>query len=98
MKINETGRVGNINPYQRNIDNRDNQVSNKKRQTDQVSISLEAKEMLDAQNKVNEPARTARIQELKEAVSTGTYHVEANKLAEKLMPYFKSYGKSGDTE
>ncbi|WP_379157228.1 flagellar biosynthesis anti-sigma factor FlgM [Paenibacillus sp. sgz5001063] len=95
MKINETGRVSGVNPYQRNsFDNRESQI-NKKKQVDQVSISAEAKGMLEETNRVNDPQRTERIAQLKEAVKTGVYHVEANKIAEKLAPYFKSSSESG---
>lgn len=97
MKINETGRIGGINPYQRNIENRDSQLP-KKKQVDQVSISLEAKGMLEEYKKVQDPRHNERIAKLKEAVSSGTYHVEAGKIAEKLIPYFKSYVESGDKE
>lgn len=97
MKVNEPGRVG-INPYQRNMETRDNHVDKRKFQKDQVSISTEAKEMLDAQSQVQDPKRAERIQELKESVSTGNYKVDANILAEKLMPYFKATEQSGDSE
>jgi negative regulator of flagellin synthesis FlgM len=98
VKVNDTGRVGGINPYQRNVDSRDNYVEKRKRQTDQVSFSPEALEMLDDAKRAQDPERAERIKQLKESVATGTYHVEANKIAEKLMPYFKSYSKSGDNE
>ena len=96
MKINETGRIGGVNPYQRNIDTRDNHVDKRKFQKDQVSISSEAKEMLEADIQVHDPKRAERIQELKGAVSSGTYHVESGKLAEKLAPYFKTSVQSGE--
>ncbi|MGG3453247.1 flagellar biosynthesis anti-sigma factor FlgM [Paenibacillus rhizolycopersici] len=96
MKVNETGRVGGINPYQRNLELRDLNSNKKKQSHDQISISTEAKEMLNAQNRVNDPARAERIEKLKQEVSTGTYHVGNDKIAEKLLPYFKSYLKSGE--
>ncbi|WP_435922728.1 flagellar biosynthesis anti-sigma factor FlgM [Paenibacillus sp. DYY-L-2] len=98
MKINETGRVGGVNPYQRNIENREQFMDKKKKQVDQVSISAEAKGMLEVQNRAQDPERVKRIADLKEAVSTGTYYVDANKIAEKLAPYFKSHLESGDTK
>ncbi|EOS54121.1 MULTISPECIES: flagellar biosynthesis anti-sigma factor FlgM [Paenibacillus] len=96
MKVNDIGRVVGINPYQRNQELRDLHLNKKKQSQDQISISTEAKEMLDAQNRVNDPARAERIEKLKEAVSTGNYHVENEKIVEKLLPYFKSYLKSGE--
>ncbi|WP_430691855.1 flagellar biosynthesis anti-sigma factor FlgM [Paenibacillus woosongensis] len=97
LKINETGRINGVNPYQRNVENRDTSVD-KKKQRDQLSISSEARIMLEEHNQVQDPKRMERIAELKKAVSTGTYHVEANKLAEKLAPYFNSFVDPGDSK
>lgn len=98
LKINETGRVSGVNPYQRNsFDNRESQI-HKKKQVDQLSISAEAKGMLEETNRVKDPQRMERIAQLKEAVSTGVYHVEANKIAEKLAPYFKAPSETGDKQ
>lgn len=97
MKINESGRIQGVNPYQRsNVENRDNQVS-KKKQVDQVSISAEAKFMLEEVQRVQDPKRAERIEQLKEAVNTGVYQVSADKVAEKLLPFFKSFAK-GDNQ
>jgi len=91
MKINETGRVGAINNYQRQIDSQRKDTDNKARRKDEVSISAEAKELLKAQEVGMDPERMQRIEELKTQVSSGTYHVDARKIAEKLVPYFKSF-------
>ncbi|MHA0856229.1 flagellar biosynthesis anti-sigma factor FlgM [Paenibacillus sp. CMAA1364] len=94
MKINETGRVGAINSYQRNIEvNRQNE-DKKSRRKDEVTISAEAMEMLQATERSANPERTQQIQDLKQQVSTGTYHVDSNKLAEKLAPYFKQHSEN----
>ncbi|MGN8770375.1 flagellar biosynthesis anti-sigma factor FlgM [Paenibacillus barengoltzii] len=90
MKINETGRVGAINNYQRQIDSQRKDTDHRARRKDEVSISAEAKELLKAQEVGIDPARAERIEELKAQVSAGTYQVEARKLADKLVPYFKS--------
>lgn len=79
MKIQGTTRTGSINPYNHN-DNRAT-VGKKEKKKDEISISPEAKELLNAQ--------TQKLQELKNAVSTGTYHVDAKKISEKLLPYLK---------
>lgn len=83
MKINEPSRVGRVNPY-RNVAGGPS-ISNemKKGKKDEVQISAEAKEMLSS---LQNPEK---IQELKEAVSNGTYHVDARKIAEKLWPFVK---------
>lgn len=87
MKINETQRLGAIQYYQKQ--QAMNRASQKPSRKDELIISTEAQEMLDAQNRVNDPARSDRIADLKKAVSTGTYHVEADKIAEKLLPLFR---------
>ena len=46
--------------------------------------------MLQAQDKTTDAERAQKIQSLKEQVS-GTYHVSADKLVEKLIPYFKQF-------
>ncbi|GGH32971.1 flagellar biosynthesis anti-sigma factor FlgM [Paenibacillus segetis] len=91
MKINDTGRVGALNNYQRQVENMRHESDRKARRKDEVSISAEAKELLQAQGIGNDPERLSRIADLKSQVSTGTYQVDAGKIAEKLVPYFKSY-------
>lgn len=92
MKINETGRIGSINSYQRQLDNQRQLTDKKTKRKDEVSISNAAQELLQAQanEKASDPARIQRIQDLKAQVAAGTYQVDAGKLADKLAPYFKS--------
>ncbi|MNK59576.1 anti-sigma28 factor FlgM [compost metagenome] len=92
MKINETGRIGSINSYQRQLDNQRQLTDKKTKRKDEVSISNAAQELLQAQanEKASDPARIQRIQDLKAQVAAGTYKVDAGKLADKLAPYFKS--------
>lgn len=92
MKINETGRIGSINSYQRQLDNQRQLTDKKTKRKDEVSISNAAQQLLQAQanEKTSDPARIQRIQDLKAQVAAGTYQVDAGKLAEKLAPYFKS--------
>ena len=90
MKINGIQSVGGTNPYNRNQETRSNDSKNTKgKQRDEVRISPEAQELLEAQAG-GDTARVRKLQELKQSVSTGTYHVEANQIAEKLFPYLKS--------
>ncbi|MNJ74559.1 Anti-sigma-28 factor, FlgM [compost metagenome] len=93
MKINETGRVGAINNYQRQIDTQRQELDRKAKRKDEVSISPEAQELLRAGEEMKDSGRAERIAELKEQVQAGTYHVETGKLVEKLIPYFKSYDR-----
>ncbi|MEV5029667.1 flagellar biosynthesis anti-sigma factor FlgM [Paenibacillus sp. LPE1-1-1.1] len=87
MKINETNRIGAVNPYQKQKDARV-AGAEKAKQKDEVQISAAAKELLTT-SKASGADRTKHIEELKNAVASGTYHVEAGKIAEKLLPYLK---------
>ncbi|WP_017810944.1 MULTISPECIES: flagellar biosynthesis anti-sigma factor FlgM [Paenibacillus] len=94
MKINDTQRVNAINPYQRNVEAKS--VTNEKKagRKDEVSISPEAMEMLQA-NATQASAnaeRAQKIQSLKEQVAAGTYKVDAGALADKLLPFLKGTG------
>jgi negative regulator of flagellin synthesis FlgM len=88
MKINDTQRLGAVNPYRNKSDHRAAQT-NSKQKRDNLQISSEAMEMLQSQNVegAKSPERQRKLDELKNQVSTGTYHVESGKLAEKLLPY-----------
>jgi len=90
MKINDSQRIGAVNPYKKTTDARSTNASGRKdKPKDQVEISSEAKELLGAQGGVRTEEQQARIQALKESVSSGTYVVDAGKVAEKLLPYLK---------
>lgn len=86
MKINETNRIGAINPYQRNTETNVQGSQKKSARKDEASFSVEAMEMLQRSSNAE---RTQRIQELKQQVVSGTYKVDADKIAEKLLPFFK---------
>lgn len=89
MKINGIHSVGGPNPYNRNQETRTSEgKSSREKQKDEVRISSEAQELLEAQGG-NDADRLQKLQELKHSVSTGTYHVEARHIAEKLLPYLK---------
>ncbi|MFX3631591.1 MAG: flagellar biosynthesis anti-sigma factor FlgM [Candidatus Pristimantibacillus sp.] len=87
MKINESQRISALNHYQKLNESRTTGM-NQKRQTDAVQISAEAKEMLSS-SQTTSAERAAHIEQLKQSVATGTYHVDAGKIAEKLLPYIK---------
>ncbi|MDF9840133.1 MULTISPECIES: flagellar biosynthesis anti-sigma factor FlgM [unclassified Paenibacillus] len=90
MKINETGRINPINPYQRSADAQRQEQIKKSSRKDEVSISDEAIQLLKAQNSSKIDAERAnKIESLKQQVSAGTYQVDAAKLADSLAPYFK---------
>ncbi|QNK58353.1 flagellar biosynthesis anti-sigma factor FlgM [Paenibacillus sp. PAMC21692] len=87
MKINETNRIGGTNPYQKQSEFRA-EGAKKAKQKDEVQISAAAKEMLTT-SKVNGTERADKLQQLKQSVASGTYHVDAGKIAEKLLPYLR---------
>ncbi|GGF87566.1 hypothetical protein GCM10010912_36100 [Paenibacillus albidus] len=90
MKINETGRINAINPYQRSAESQRQEQMKKSTRKDEVSFSDEAIQLLQAQKSGKvDAARAELIASLKQQVSAGTYEVDAAKLAEKLAPYFK---------
>lgn len=89
MKINEINRVGAVNPYRNNSHTKSENSVEKKGKKDELQISPEAQELLNAQAASSVTSRGQKLEELKQSVSSGTYHVDAGKIAEKLMPYLK---------
>jgi negative regulator of flagellin synthesis FlgM len=88
LKINDIQRLGAINQYRRSNDNAANELNKGVKKRDQVEISSEAKELQELQE-LQGTAKQERIAELKESVNSGTYHVEARLIAEKLFPFIK---------
>lgn len=89
MKINESGRLSSLQAYRAGAQSKEMKTqAGKGMQKDNVRISPEAKQLLEAQ-RTGESSRTERIEELKQSVQAGTYRVSAEKLAEKLLPYLK---------
>lgn len=89
MKINESGRLTSLNAYRNHLKARETKTSDKGlRAKDDVRISQEAKELLEVQRS-GDAGRAQRIAELKSSVQAGTYHVEAQRIAEKLLPFLK---------
>ncbi len=88
MKINESNRINAVsNQYKLQQEIRTEQAKGKRRK-DEVQISKTAMEM-HTTSQTTSPERAKRVEELKQAVASGTYHVEAGKLAEKMLPYLK---------
>lgn len=88
MKINEPQRVGAIQSYNRNQQQAASSQTERKKQKDEVHISAEAKELQQSSETApGQDVRRQQIESLKKAVSSGTYHVEAGKIAEKLLRY-----------
>jgi negative regulator of flagellin synthesis FlgM len=90
MKINDSQRIGNVNPYKKASDAISTSASGKKdRPKDQVEISSEAIQLLGIQGAARSEEQIQRLDELRGSVSSGTYQVDAKKIAEKLLPYIK---------
>jgi negative regulator of flagellin synthesis FlgM len=89
MKINGLSPVNGPNPYNRQEPRHAERKEKIGRKKDELHISTEAKELLEAQGKGKDEQRSQRLNELKHAVSTGTYYVDARKIAEKLLPKLK---------
>lgn len=90
MKINDSQRIGSVNPYKKASDAISTSASGKKdRPKDQVEISSEAMELLGTQGTARSEEQIQSLKELRDSVSSGTYQVDAKKIAEKLLPYIK---------
>jgi negative regulator of flagellin synthesis FlgM len=82
MKINDIQRAGAVNPYRKANDaKKDYTEGMKPKKKDEVNISSEAKELQGA------TAVNQQVESLKQAYMTGTYHVEARQIADKLFPH-----------
>ncbi|MEH7335179.1 flagellar biosynthesis anti-sigma factor FlgM [Neobacillus drentensis] len=78
MKINDFSRLQGIQSYKNNITKTAQQDVSKKVQVDKVEFSPAAQEKITAE-------REKRIQALKEQIDNGTYKVDSQKIAEKLL-------------
>ncbi|PZE19364.1 flagellar biosynthesis anti-sigma factor FlgM [Paenibacillus xerothermodurans] len=88
MKINGTNPIGATNPYKKSLDTMPNSAAGKTgKKKDQVEISEEAKELLNSHNLTATEQRRQKIDELRSAVASGTYNVDARRIAEKLLPF-----------
>jgi negative regulator of flagellin synthesis FlgM len=85
MKINnfnQFNRIGAVQAYQK-INEQAKQETNKKPQYDQVEISSQAQQQIQKD-------KDARIEQLKNQIANGTYKVDSEKIAEKLLAFYKS--------
>lgn len=94
MNINQVNRVGAVNPYRKQVETgKAGSAGKQALKRDGVEFSDEARKLASGSGGTD-PARTERIAELKEAVATGTYSVEAGKVAEKLLPRLLAEGNT----
>jgi len=92
MKINDVNRLGAANPYRKHLATGGQMsVDKKSGAKDEVKFSEEALKLLESQElAASDPAKAAKLNELKDAVSSGTYKVDADKIAGKMLAYFKN--------
>lgn len=81
MKINDFNRMNALQYYQKQSQKPSPAEPTKKMQFDKLELSDAAKEKLNAE-------REAKIQTLKEQIQAGTYTVDSEKIAEKLLSYW----------
>ncbi len=77
-----------IQPYQKHVNKvqQDNQAKTDVKKQDQVEISSEAKNMQSAPR--IELERSDKVNELKQQVSSGTYKVNPEDVAKKMLAYW----------
>lgn len=88
MKVNDSQRIANLQNAYGVIKGGKDKSSGGLRRKDEVSISSEALELLQS-HQISQAERGRKLEELKSAVQSGTYYVDAGKLAERLLPFIK---------
>ena len=88
MRINDVNRAGGIQPYKKiQSAKTDGYDVKKPGGRDDIQISAEAQQALQNAKLQGIGATDERLAELKKAIANGSYMVDADKLAEKLLPY-----------
>lgn len=90
MKINQVNQINRIGAayqaYQKNTELTKKDDSKKKLQQDHVELSSEAQQQIQKD-------RDVKIEHLKNQIANGTYKVDSEKIAEKLLSSWKSGSK-----
>ena len=87
MRIDDVNRAGGIQPTKRtNPYKTENTEVKRSSNRDEVQISSEAQALMNAQAQ-GVGATDERLAELKKAIMNGTYQVDAEELAERILPY-----------
>ncbi|QQE74117.1 flagellar biosynthesis anti-sigma factor FlgM [Brevibacillus composti] len=89
MRINETNRTGMINSYNSAGKSQEAKKGRASMGKDEVNISHEALEMLKQVEEPQSPARREKVSSLKQQVEEGTYKVPSDKLAEKILAFWR---------
>ncbi|BCJ87862.1 flagellar biosynthesis anti-sigma factor FlgM [Effusibacillus dendaii] len=85
MKVNENGGVNSVQPYKKATaySKTEKYVAGDGR-TDELSISSEAMEL--SRDRTNAVERE-RVEQIKQAVQSGTYTIDVHKIADKMARY-----------
>lgn len=89
MRVNEPNRVSMINAYNKGGTTQSSKEYKAKMGKDEVQISSEALELLKQIEDLDAPARKEKVEELRERIEQGTYHVPSEKIAEKFLSFWK---------
>ncbi|MCC8438690.1 flagellar biosynthesis anti-sigma factor FlgM [Brevibacillus sp. M2.1A] len=89
MRINEPNRVGMINAYNKTGNNQVGKSGKVPMGKDEVNISTEALEMQKQVEDVNSPQRREKVEQLKKQLEEGKYHVSSERIADKLLSFWK---------
>lgn len=93
MEITPNDNTINIDAYVNNIndknktDNASESAEKKVAKTDTVNISEAAKEIQEVRQQLDEipDVRTEKVQQLKKEIENGTYEINSEKIAEKML-------------
>lgn len=89
MRVNEPNRTGMINAYNKTAKVAPSGDARIKMGKDEVQISNEALELLKQVEDIDQPVRKDKVNELKQKIEDGTYHVPSEKIAEKFLSFWK---------
>lgn len=84
MKVNDVNRLQGINKY-RTLDQKEKEIKQKNLKKDQISISEEAKALLE---QTKQPTDKHRVKEIKEQIENENYKIDVLKTAEKMLEWF----------
>lgn len=86
MKVNHVN-LPVVNPYKANEVNMQKSTQNMAAQTDKLEISSKALELSETSSYTAE--RNEHIQKIKAQVDAGTYQIDSQAIAKKLIAYYK---------
>ncbi|MGG1401156.1 flagellar biosynthesis anti-sigma factor FlgM [Bacillus salipaludis] len=87
MRINDTNYG--LYSYQNQMNRKNTtNISKKSTSSAEVEISSRGREISQAMT-ADHAQRQKRVQELKQQINNGTYRVDSNKIAEKMIDYWK---------